>query len=182
MMLTMAFTRDLLALGFGMDPTYIVPKQGNWFNVQDDMPEGAKVDTWCAYKIRPVKAITEAYYDQLTDGTGNVLSKMMVSSIEVQLVGSQAEFGVQSMGMWTRRDDINSFLAASGMALQPAGLGEYVISDFRQDGSNTVLAFNACFEVVWLAEIPSTQELLQTINLPSGIIQTIVSGYLVINI
>ncbi len=107
---------------------------------------------------------------------------MMVSTIQVQLVGSEAEFGVQSMGMWTRREDVNAFLAASGMALQPAGLGEYVISDFKQDGSNTVLAFNAEFDIVWLSEIASNQQLLQTINLPSGIIQTVVSGNLIINV
>ena len=182
MMLTQIYLQSLLSLGFGMDPTYIVPKQGNWFNVQDNMPEGAKVDTWCAYKVKRTFGITEAYYDQLTDGTGNVLSKMMVSTIQVQLVGSEAEFGVQSMGMWTRREDINAFLAASGMALQPARLGEYVISDFKQDGSNTVLAFNAEFDIVWLSEIASNQQLLQTINLPSGIIQTVVSGNLIINV
>jgi len=182
MMLTHAFVQSLLSLGFGMDPTYIVPKQGNWFNVQDNMKEGAKVDTWCAYKIKRTVGITNAYYDQLSDATGNVLSKMMLSTVQVQLVGSQAEFGVQSMGMWSNREDINNFLMISGMALQPAGLGEYVVSDFRQDGSNTVFAFNAEFDIVWLSEIITNQQLLQSINLPSGINQVIVSGYLVINV
>lgn len=182
MMLTQSYVQSLLCLGFGMNPTYVIPKQGNWFNVIDNMPEGFKVDTWCAYRIGSTKGITNAYYDQLTDGTGNILSKMMVSSIEVQLVGLNAEFGAQSMGMWSNREDINNFLMISGMALQPAGLGEYEISTFKQDGSNTVLAFNSCFYIVWLSEIASTQQILQSINLPSGIIQTMVSGTLIINV
>jgi hypothetical protein len=182
MMLTQSFMQAFLSLGFGIDPTYVVPKQGNWFNVQDNMPEGAKVDTWCAYRITRTRGITNAYYDQLTDGTGNVLSKMMVSTIKVQLVGSEAEFGVQSMGMWSNREDVNNFLMVSGMALLPAGLGEYVVSDFKQDGSNTVLAFNAEFDITWLSEIVSNQQLLTSINLPSGINQVIVSGYLTINV
>ncbi len=181
-MLTQAYVQSLLSLGFGMSPTYIVPKQGNWFNVQDNMQEGAKVDTWCAYRITRTKGITEAYYDQLSDGSGNILSKMMMSDIEVQLVGRLAEYGVQTMGMWTKREDINNFLMVSGMALVPDGLGEYEVSTFKQDGSNTVLAFNSCFQVVWLSEIVTGQELLQTIVLPSGLIQTIVSGTLVINV
>lgn len=164
-----------------MSPTYIIPKQGNWFNVIDNMTEGLKVDTWCAYRIKNTRSITHSFYDNLTDGSGNIMTKAMVSTVDVQLVGLNAEYGVQSMAHWGMRSDIGIFLGASGMALLPAGLGEYVVSDFRQEGANTVLAFNASFDMAWLNEIATSQQILTQINLPSGYIQVVVSGIVTIS-
>ena len=163
-----------------MSPTYVIPKQGNWFNVIDNMPETLKVDTWCAFQMGRTRRVTESFYDVLTDGTGSVPTAVMVTSIKVQLVGTLAEYGVQSMTHWGLRNDLLQFLSASGMAFLPAGLGEYFPSDFAQDGANTVFAYNSEFEIEWLLEIPSTQSILNQVNLPSGIVTLNASGYVTI--
>jgi hypothetical protein len=182
MMLTQEFVQSLLSLGFGLSPTYVVPKQGNWFNPQDNGAEGFKVDTWCAYKINNSTSKTLPYFDAYLDGSGNVSTVMMVSTVDVQLVGKYAEEGVLSMAHWPIRWDILDFLMVSGMALLPQGLGDYFTSNFIQDGLNNVLAFNASFDVVWLNEILTTQQVLQSVVLPSGITQITTSGNLIISI
>lgn len=176
MMLTQDFTRALLSLGFNMPLQYIVPKQGNWFNVIDNMMEGFKVDTWIAFEIKEADPKTIVYYDPLTDGSGNVSTVNMFSDIEVQLVGLQAEYGAQSMAHWGHRSDIENFLMASGMALIPGGLGKYIRTNFKQDGANTVWAYNAKFTIHWLSEISSQQQILTQVILPSGIITINASG------
>jgi hypothetical protein len=177
-MLTQQFVQSLLCLGFGMAPTYVVPRQGNWFNVQDYMKEGYKVDTWCAYKIKDSESLLLPFYDAWNDGTGNRSMALMTSTIDVQLVGKSAEYGVLTMAHWGHRADIQDFLAVSGMALVADGLGDYIVSDFYQDGANKVLSFNASFDVLWYNDLLTTQQLLTIINLPSGVVQTMVSGNL----
>ena len=181
-MLTQSFVQTFLSTAFGMSTSYIVPKQGNWYSVQDSMPEGAKVDTWCAYKIKDSSPDTHVFYDQLTDGSGNISSTVMKSTVELQLVGSSAEYGVQSMSHWPHRGDLLTLLTSGSMAIMPYGLGDYYVADFRQEGDNAVLSFNSQFEIVWMSEINTSQQILTTINLPSGYTQVLSSGILTIKV
>ena len=167
-MLTQSFVQSYLSTAFSVPIQYVVPKQGNWFNPQDGGIEGLKVDTWIAFKVRNAKPKTLVYYDYFSQTGQNVSTINMLSRIDVQLVGALAEYGAQSMAHWGHRADLDSILQTNGMALIPGGLGEYTVSDFRQDGDNMVLAYNASFSIHWLSEVVTGQQQVQVINLPSG--------------
>ena len=177
-MLTQAFVQSYLSTAFSVPIQYVVPKQGNWFNPQDSGIEGLKVDTWIAFKVRNAKPKTLVYYDTFTATTQSVSTINMLSRVDVQLVGALAEYGAQSMAHWGHRGDLDLILQSNGMALIPGGLGEYNVTDFAQDGDNTILAYNASFYVHWLSEVVTGQQQVTVINLPSGTtINLDTSGY-----
>jgi len=176
-MFNQSYVRSLLSLAFNIDQKYIVPKQGNWFNPQDVVGRNFSIDTWCAFLIKDSKPRTQPYYSASTDVTPiNSSVVQMISNVDVQLVGLYAEYGAQSMAHWAKRSDIQAFMLPSGMSILPDGLGSYTVTNFAQEGLNSVLAYNARFRVLWLSEIDTPQLSISVINLPSGYLQVMSSG------
>jgi hypothetical protein len=182
-MFTQTFLRSLLSLGFNLDEKYIVPKQGNWFNPQDVVGRNPSIDTWCAFLIKDSKARTQPYYEATDDAVPvNCSVVQMISTVDLQLIGKYAEAGVQSMAHWNKRGDIEELLLPSGMTILPKGLGDYYVTNFGQDGLNSVLAYNTRIGVLWNSEIQTPQMAIEIINLPSGYVQIVSSGNIIITV
>ena len=180
-LLNQAFIRTFLSTAFNVPTGFIVPKQGNWFNPQDAEATNFKTDTWCAYGYDGGHPYQMPYMQPTLDGSPPISTSHMRSEIEIQLVGSQAEYMAQSIVHWPHRSDLQALLFPSGMALSGARLGNYVISNFAQDGLNSVLAYNTSIVINWLNEIQTSQTQLNVVNLPTGIVITTPSGTLIVS-
>jgi hypothetical protein len=155
-MITQTTLKTILAAIFGVDTKYIVPKQGNWWNPQDQEGGG----TFIAYIIRRTSPSVLAY-SQLGDApvlvppetvikTGSELSTSLVmSDIELQIVGPEAENIALSIQHWLNRSDIVMLFDSYHAQLCADGLGDFTVSNFTQDGLNTIFAYNTRFRVQW---------------------------------
>jgi hypothetical protein len=173
-----------LSQAFSVPTGFIVLKQGNWFNPQDQALTNFKTDTWCAYKLEGSKTIMMPYFEQAYDGTPPISATYCLSEVSIQLVGSQAEYMAQSIVHWPHRTDLQPILASAGMVIFPKKLGDYVVSNFIQDGLNDVLAYNTSIVIEWLNEIQppvGSSTILTTVNLPTGYVISVPSGDYIIS-
>ena len=139
--------RGILAQILSVDPKYVVPKQGNWWNPQ---AKDANIANWCAYQIRRNRPRTTPFYEVGTTNNQKVNSVAVqkIAEIDLQFVGPKSEELANSVSMWPLRSDVKAqFQTVQGAIMN----GEYdaVSSNFYQEGGNTVLAWNVSFKVLW---------------------------------
>jgi hypothetical protein len=139
--------RGILAAVLSVDPKYVVPKQGNWWNPQ---AKNANIANWCAYQIRRNRPRTTPFYEVGTTNNQKVNSVAVqkIAEIDLQFVGPKSEELANSVAMWPLRSDVKAqFQTVQGAIMN----GEYdaVSSNFYQEGGNTVLAWNVSFRVLW---------------------------------
>lgn len=174
--LTQNFIRDFLVQGFGADPRFVVPKQGNWWNPQDKAKDGQKPATWCAYRISAAKNRSVPFYQIVEQDNPlpdiNVSTTYMISTIEVQLIGELAEINAMSIAHWINRQDLREMLDLVNSQFLVSGLGDYIVSNYSQDGENTVLAYNSKIMLQWASTIDTTQTILTSANLSGNVIVT----------
>jgi hypothetical protein len=174
--LTQSFVRDLLVQGFGADPKFVVPKQGNWWNPQDRAKDGQKPATWCAYRIASSRGRSIPFYQIVEQESPipdlNVSTAYMISVIEVQLIGELAEVSAMSIAHWLNREDLKLALDNVNAQFMASGLGDYIVSNYSQDGENTVLAYNSKIMIQWASTIDTAQVILNTANLSGNVIVT----------
>ena len=155
-MITQTTLKTILTTAFGVDTKFIVPKQGNWWNPQDALNGG----TFIAYIIRRTVPVALAYSQLGTDPvlippetiikTGSENSTaLVISDVELQIVGSDAEELALSIQHWLNRSDINALFDTYNAQLCADGLGDFTVSAFSQEGLNTTFAYNTRFRVQW---------------------------------
>jgi hypothetical protein len=168
--LTQTLLQSFLSTAFGINLSFVVPKQGNWYNPQAEAADNSKPDTWCAYRVVNNKSYTLPFDDSYANPGENTKVVLSIASIEIQLVGLYAEQAVQSMAFWLSRTTIGNFLSTNFWALIPSDLGKYHVSSFSQDGINNVLAYNSTFRIQWANELVTLDSVLTSATLPTGVV------------
>ncbi len=154
--------RGILAQILSVDPKYVVPKQGNWWNPQ---AKDANIANWCAYQIRRNRPRTTPFYEIGTTNNQKVNSVAVqkIAEIDLQFVGPKSEELANSVAMWPLRSDVKAqFQTVQGAIMN----GEYdaVSSNFYQEGGNTVLAWNVSFRVLWYSLKDTNQGLMPQVD------------------
>ena len=162
--------RGILAAILSVNPKYVVPKQGNWWNPQD---KEANIANWCAYQIKRNRPRTAPFYDEGKNNGQpvNGVAVLKIAEIDLQFVGPQSEELANSIAMWPFRSDVKSeFQKVHGAIMND----EYdaVSSIFHQDGGNTVTAWNVPnVKVLWYSLQDTDQGAMPYINLNGKIRQ-----------
>lgn len=151
--------RGILAQVLSVDQAYVVPKQGNWWNPQE---QAESPDTWCAYVIRSNVPRTAPYFS--SSGDTNRVCVNKIADIDLQFVGPQAEDMAQGVAIWHLRNDVaRAFATVQGSIMYTDS--EARSNVFYQDGANTVLAWNAKIKVNWIQVMNTTQQIVQEVNI-----------------
>lgn len=159
MALTQKTLRGILAKVLSVDEKLIIPKQGNWWNPQENTNKPA---TWCAYVIRSNVPRTVPFYTSGNDGKTNCAVTEKIATIDLQFVGTQSEELAQSVALWPLRSDVQDAFAEVRGAVMNDSM-EAVSSNFYQDGNNTVLAWNVTFRVLWYHVIDTAQGKMEAV-------------------
>ena len=102
--------RNTLVTILGVDPDYVVPKQGNWFNPQGTENSAQKPRTWCAFRINGERNVTLAHYtSDATPKNYSVVHK--TGQLSLQFVGDKAEDLANSVAHWIHRQDVQDAFA-----------------------------------------------------------------------
>ena len=158
--------RTILSTVFNVDSKYVVPKQGNWWNPQDSDEKAA---TWVAFIIRSPKPRTQSVIFNDPD-VGPISAQYFTGTVELQIVGTDAEDVAYSVGHWLDRYDVVSLFDSYKAQLMADGIGSFIVSTFAQDGLNTVLAYNVSFGMEWADFAYSAgQSLLETVDIEGAI-------------
>lgn len=157
--------RGILAQILSVNESYIVPKQGNWWNPQEQQNSP---DTWCAYLIRGNRPVTAPFYKEINGVNCAVTEK--IATIDLQFVGPQSEEIAQSVTLWTLRQDVASSLEQINGSIMYTD-GEARASSFYQAGNNAVTAWNVTIKILWYYILPTNQDVWQQINLQGQIIK-----------
>lgn len=152
--------RGILAAVLSVDPKYVVPKQGNWWNPQT---ANANIENWCAYQIRSNQPRTAPFYHQTLEGQNGVVVEK-IAQIDLQFVGPQSEDLANSVAMWPLRSDVKAQLATVHGAILYNGMTA-VSSPFYQEGLNTVMAWNTQINVAWYSIQDTTQKALTHVTI-----------------
>jgi hypothetical protein len=166
--MTQSSLRSTLETIFSADPIdspigiYVVPKQGNWFNPQDSILNPDKPKTWIAFLMRDaLPRSTSIYLKNPTDEEDPPLSMVPnISYVELQFVGTMAEALAQSVQHWLHMPLVADTFGADNAQVMAQDLGKYNVSNFYQDGENTVLAYNTTVGIQWANVLASTQDQL----------------------
>ena len=160
----MSFNHTTLGSGLayilGVDPKYVVLRQGTWFNPQAliDNVQG-KPNTWVGYRIKNAKPRSLPYqtsdpYDPLNPYD----IVFYTSDVDIQIVGNTAQQLAESFSHWLDRQDVMTTFA--GMDCQLMGInGGYTVTEFFNGGaeyaarSNVVLSYNVSIRVEWASAI-----------------------------
>lgn len=155
MRLNAANLQATLSAILGVDPAYVVPRQGNWFQPTGGENYPGKPKTWCAFRIDGTRPVTTPHFVALdTETNWSVAHK--IASISLQFVGDVAEDLANSVVHWLHNSAVQDAWAAYDGRLM-ASSGAVTVTDFDQQGANTVLAYNVRIEVVYADEIDSGQ-------------------------
>jgi hypothetical protein len=159
--------RGILAAVLSVDPKYVVPKQGNWWNPKD---KEANIANWCAYQIRRNRPRTAPFYDEGNNNGQKVngVAVLKLAEIDLQFVGPQSDELAQSVSMWPFRSDVKAeFQKVHGAIMTD----EYdaISSHFHQDGANTVMAWNVTIQVLWYSILDSSQGPMPALTLEGNI-------------
>jgi len=178
LLLTQSFLQTFLSTAFSVDPAYVVPKQGNWYNPQAAEKDGSKTNTWCAYLVKKSRARTIPYFELADSSTElapvSASTVPTISYVDFQLVGSEAETASLSAMHWLNRPDLLKLLNDNGMQLM-ADRVDIIVSHFMQDGMNNVLAYNGTFSIQWDNFVTTGQTKVTSVTLP------LTNGALVVN-
>ncbi len=161
--------RGILAQILSVDPKYVVPKQGNWWNPQD---KEANIANWCAYQIRRNRPRTAPFYDEGSNNSTpvNGVAVLKIAEIDLQFVGPRSEELANSVSMWPFRSDVKAqFQTVQGAIMND----EYdaISSNFYQDGANTVMAWNVSFKVLWYSILDTNQGFMPQLTLDGNVRQ-----------
>lgn len=165
--------RSILAEIFSADEmspvtNVIVPKQGNWWNPQDYVPNPDKPKTWIAYLMRDgTPRSTPIYVGQEPDPDPVSPISMVpnISYCELQFVGDLSEQLAQSVQHWPHMPKVAGLFMEQGAQLLAQDLGKYTVSNFFQEGINDVLAYNTVFGIQWGNNLASEQDQLLSATL-----------------
>lgn len=168
-MLTQENLRSTLAAIFDVDESFVIPKQGTWWNAQDSDPTKG---TWIAYLKKDHDPRVLPAYQRVptTDPmpNGPILQSWVRSTIELQIVGSDAELLASSVILWLARADVMKKWDDVDTQMFASGFGRCQITPFIQAGVNTVLAYNVTFEVLWALRILPTLDQIIDADVWSG--------------
>ena len=153
--------RGILAQITSVDERFIVPKEGRWWNPQD--LKNIKPNTWCAYVISSKKPRTYPFFHSESGITDSVFTEK-IATIDLQFVGLQAEEIADSVALWPLREDVKKAFAEVRGSVLPDDITA-VSSNFYQDGSNTVLAWNVTIRVLYYQSLDTTLGRVKTIEL-----------------
>lgn len=163
--------RGILAAVLSVDPKYVVPKQGNWWNPQQP---GANIENWCAYQIRRNRPRTAPFYQEGSNTVNNAttpvnsVAVLKIADIDLQFVGPKSEELANSVAMWPFRSDVKEqFQNVHGAIMTD----EYdaVSSTFYQEGANTVMAWNVSISVLWYSIMDTTQGRMPALTLEGNV-------------
>lgn len=142
--LNSSLLRDILAeIFFSIEDReeakkYIVPKQGNWYNPQDGYKN--KINTWIGYSIPDRESVLKAREEANEDNLPiNIINELVI--IDLQFVGEQAEDMVASVMHWPKRADVREAFSVVSGQIRDDKI-RVVASWFKQEGMNTVYAYN----------------------------------------
>lgn len=152
--------RGILARITSVDPKYIVPKEGRWWNPQNLRP---KPHTWCAFNIRSKVPRTVPFFHS-DDGQTQNAAVEMLATIDLQFVGPQAEDIASTVCLWPMREDVKEAFQEIRGAILPDNLGA-VTANFYQDGDNNVQSWNVQIRVLYFQFLETTLERVKTIDL-----------------
>jgi hypothetical protein len=161
--------RGILAAVLSVDPKYVVPKQGNWWNPQD---KEANIENWCAYQIRRNRPRTAPFYNEGKDNGQpvNGVAVLKIADIDLQFVGPRSEELANSVAMWPFRSDVKAqFQQVHGAIMTD----EYdaISSNFYQQGANTVMAWNVTISVLWYSILDTNQGPMPALSLEGNVRQ-----------
>ena len=148
----------LLATILGVEEKYVVPRQGNVWNPQLVDSDTGRPVTWCAYRIDGERPVTVSHFVADAESTPRNWSvQHKTATVTLQFIGDIAEDLANDVGHWTHREAVRAALAQFDAQLY-GDSGEVIVSDFDQQGANTVLAYNVRFRMVWADEIDTEQD------------------------
>jgi hypothetical protein len=161
--------RGILAQILSVDPKYVVPKQGNWWNPQD---KEANIENWCAYQIRRNRPRTAPFYNEGNDNGQpvNGVAVLKIADIDLQFIGPRSEELANSVAMWPFRSDVKAqFQQVHGAIMTD----EYdaISSNFYQQGANTVMAWNVTISVLWYSILDTNQGPMPALSLEGNVRQ-----------
>lgn len=160
MQLNQTTLRGILARIFSVNEKYVVPKQGNWWNPQEN---ANNIQNWIAYRIKENRPRTTPFYKELDEGINSVVV-LKIATIELQIVGPQSEEIAQSVAMWPLRTDVQNLLAECHGSIMYEDLTA-VSSNFYQDGSNNIVAWNISnLKIKWYDVLQTNQQTIKTID------------------
>lgn len=159
MELNQSTLRGILAQITSVNQSNIVPKQGNWWNPQEQL---IQPDTWCAYQIRSNQPRTVPFYSAGENTNRAVVEK--IATIDLQFVGPQSEEIAQNVALWPLRSDVADAFKQVNGALMLTGM-EAQSSVYYQAGNNTVLAWNVTIKVLWYQVLKTNQTTMPVVEL-----------------
>lgn len=159
MELNQSTLRGILAQILSVDESFVIPKQGNWYNPQESENKPA---TWCAYRIKSNRPRTAPFYEEV--GGKQTCLVYKIAEIELQFVGKQSEEIAQSVSMWPMRSDVQKYFKSVQGAIMYDDMTA-ISSFFSQEGGNTVTAWNVTFKVLWVSQMPANQNIIKTIDI-----------------
>jgi hypothetical protein len=154
-----AFLLSILPGILALDPKYVVPRQGNWYNPQDHLEPMEQPKTWCAFAIEDDVPIDAPHYalDPLNPGA-NWSVQHRIAAVALQFVGTRAKASATSIGHWLHRQDV--FAALSQIDGRLIGSESKISTvDFVQEGANTVKAYTVRIRIAYASEIETGQTL-----------------------
>jgi hypothetical protein len=166
--LTSQNLQAILSSIFAVDPMYVVPKQGTWWNPQTMLSTAAKPLTWIAFRIDSDRPVDIAHFQGSTVGTGgNDSVQHRIASIALQFVGDKAHSLAFTVGHWIHNDNVRAqFALVEGVVL--GDIGDITTTDFYQDAENNVKAYNVRLRVAWTSRIPTGQGIMPGVKFTGG--------------
>lgn len=157
--------RSTLAAILSIDPEFIIPKQGNWFNPQDILMGAKKPDTWVAFKVNRGKPVVVPFLQTLDDDSQASIT-WLKGWAEIQFMGIRGEDLAQNVAHWPHRSDVKDAFRSIDAELMNTDLS-YKTYSYYQDGLNSVLAYRVTINILhanyvvtaqdsWLATVPGT--------------------------
>lgn len=143
--------RGILAQILSVNEKYIVPKQGNWWNPQENQQN---INNWCAYQIKSNRPRTAPFYSEGQNGNRVVVEK--IAEIALQFVGPASEDLAASVASWPLRGDVKSAFQSVQGAIMYDDMTA-IASNFFQDGNNSVIAWNVNIRVLWYSVTEANQ-------------------------
>ena len=165
--LTSATLQTMLATIFGVDPMYVVPRQGTWWSPAM-LSTSEKPKTWVAYAIESDKPLDIAHF-QGDISTTNDSVQHRIASLALQFVGDVAHELALSVGHWIHNPVVAAqFDLVEGRVM--GDVGDLTITDFYQEGANTVKAYNVRLRIAWTSRITTGQGVMPGIKITGGLI------------
>jgi hypothetical protein len=164
------FLQSVLPVILGIDPKYVIPRQGTFFNPQDMLPTPEKPMTWCAFALEDENPATITHY--VVDGATppqNWSVQHKIGWLALQFVGTRAKAMASSIGHWTQRQDVRDNLLGPIDGQIFADSGRVSVVDFVQEGQNTVKAYTARVHILYASEIETGQVAMPGLVFQGGV-------------